>query len=242
MSAVRNLVRYSKRAFAVVRGQDVWQGAQIRCERLYLGDERACWCICPDELSSESIVYSFGIGENISFDLELISHFGVNVHSFDPTPRSLEWLDRQKLPERFIVHRYGLANYEGACMLFPPENPLYVSHSAIQRRSSASPIEVPVHKIGTIMQLLGHDRINLLKMDIEGAEYDVLADLLATGIRVDQLLVEFHHRWPSVGLDRTREAIRQLNRAGHHIFNVSPNGEEYSFKRVSSAKTSAALA
>jgi hypothetical protein len=69
-------------------------------------------------------------------------------------------------------------------------------------------------------------------MDIEGAEYDVLSDLLACDVLVRQLLVEFHHGWKDVGLRRTREAIRSLNRAGYRIFHVSSRGGEYSFLRV----------
>jgi hypothetical protein len=79
------------------------------------------------------------------------------------------------------------------------------------------------------MKKLSHSRIDVLKMDIEGAEYEVLTDFLASRVPVQQLLVEFHHRWRDVGLDRTRSAIQDLNGAGFRIFHVSASGEEYSF-------------
>lgn len=230
MSLLRSSVQYAKRSLAVVRGKEIWRNPQIHCERLYLGNERARWCISPANLSPGSVVYSFGIGDDISFDRELIDRFGVQVHGFDPTPRSLAWLRRQTLPEAFVVHEFGVSDYDGTCSFFPPANPLHVSHSAVEKRNGAPAIEARVLRLATIMKTLGHDVIHLLKMDIEGAEYAVLADLLQSGIRVDQLLVEFHHRWPSVGVGKTRAAIRELNRAGYYIFNVSPNGEEYSFK------------
>jgi hypothetical protein len=69
-------------------------------------------------------------------------------------------------------------------------------------------------------------------MDIEGAEYSVLADILACRIQVKQLLVEFHHRWPHIGIEKTKQAIRALNAAGYRIFSVSPSGEEYSFQHT----------
>jgi len=80
------------------------------------------------------------------------------------------------------------------------------------------------------MKMLGNTAIDVLKMDIEGAEYEVLWDLLGCGIRPRQILVEFHHRWPELGIERTRRAVRELNQAGYLIFNVSASGEEYSFK------------
>lgn len=38
--------------------------------------------------------------------------------------------------------------------------------------------------------------------------------------------IEFHHRFPAIGLPRTLLAIRN---AGYGIFDVSPSGEEFSF-------------
>lgn len=130
-----------------------------------------------------------------------------------------------------MVHEFGVSDYDGACSFFPPANPLHVSHSAVERRNGAPPIEVQVLRLPTIMETLGHNVIHLLKMDIEGAEYAVLSDLLRSGIHVDQLLVEFHHRWQSVGKEKTSAIIRELNQAGYYIFSVSSSGEEYGFRR-----------
>lgn len=229
MKMLQNSRQYVGRAFRMISGKAFWQGAQIRCERLHLGNEGARWCVCPDSLSASSVVYSFGVGEDISFDLELIRRFQVKLHAFDPTPRSIEWIRTQTLPEQFVFHEYGLADFNGCCKFVPPKNPAHISHTIVQRDSPWPTIELPVQRLATIMQSLGHDRVDLLKMDIEGAEHDVLSDLLSTGIRVGQLLVEFHHRWPEVGFEKTRRAIRSLNDAGYRIFSVSRTGEEYSF-------------
>ena len=39
-------------------------------------------------------------------------------------------------------------------------------------------VAVPVSRLSTIMSELGHERLDVLKMDIEGAEYAVLDDML----------------------------------------------------------------
>ena len=97
-------------------------------------------------------------------------------------------------------------------------------------RASAGPsCELPVKRMQTFLSELRHARIDLLKMDIEGAEYAVIEDLIASGILVKQLLVEFHHRWKEIGPSKTKQAIRNLNAAGYEIFAVSPSGEEYGF-------------
>jgi FkbM family methyltransferase len=174
-------------------------------------------------------VYSLGIGEEISFDLELIQRFDLHVHGFDPTPRSIEWIKQQNLPSQFVAHEFGVAEYDGVCSWFAPGNPRHVSHSRVERKAKTTAIQVPVRRITSIMHILGHSAIDLLKMDVEGAEYEILSDLIASRVPVNQLLVEFHHRWPEIGVERTRWVLRQLFEAGYRIFNVSSSGEEYSF-------------
>jgi FkbM family methyltransferase len=235
MIGLQDTARIAKRAVRAMRRQELWQGAQIKCQRMKLGKTGASWCVCPQDLSASSVVYSFGVGEDISFDLALIERFGLQVQAFDPTPRSLVWLQNQTVPAEFVFHAYGVAGFDGNCAFVPPENPAHVSHSIVARASSRPAIEVAVHRLGTIMKMLGHEQIDLLKMDIEGAEYGVLADMLACGIAMKQLLVEFHHRWPQLGIEKTKEAIRGLNAAGYRIFSVSPSGEEYGFLRLSAA-------
>ena len=44
-------------------------------------------------LSSDSIVYCFGAGEDVSHDIEIATTLNSNVHIFDPTPRSREHLN-----------------------------------------------------------------------------------------------------------------------------------------------------
>jgi hypothetical protein len=90
---------------------------------------------------------------------------------------------------------------------------------------------VEVRRLATLMRDLGHRSIDVLKMDIEGAEYEVIDDILGSRLQIEQILVEFHHRLPGVGIDRTRRAVRNLNEAGYRIFFASDTGEEYSFIR-----------
>jgi FkbM family methyltransferase len=228
----KNSIRRVRHICRAVCGSDLYFPVQVRCESACLGNERAEWYVCPDGLSNQSVVYSFGVGEDISFDLELIRRFGVRVHAFDPTPRSIAWMQSQTLPAQFDFHEYGIGAVDGNLMFRPPKNPKFVSYSVLSQGSTAPAIEAPVRRLATIMKMLGHDEIDVLKMDIEGAEYDVLGDIIASKAHVGQVLVEFHHRWEDIGLERTRDTVRKLNGAGFRIFKVSPTGEEYSFLRT----------
>jgi hypothetical protein len=87
------------------------------------------------------------------------------------------------------------------------------------------------------MDMLQLPAPDVIKMDIEGAEYAVLADLLGSGLRPAQILVEFHHRWREVGARRTRQALQLLARNGYRIADVSENGMEYVFLKSVEGET-----
>jgi FkbM family methyltransferase len=193
----------------------------------FYGSSYGGWSVYPKLLNAQSIVYSFGVGEDISFDLELIRQHKCPVYAFDPTPRSIAWVKNQFLPPEFHLQEYGIAAYDGSANFFPPENPAHISHTMLQKDGAA--ISVPVKRLKTIMNELGHNHIDLLKMDIEGAEYPVLEDILDLPIK--QLLVEFHHRWEGIGFEKTLSMIRLLKQHGYQLFAISPQIEEFSFMK-----------
>lgn len=227
-SALRRTRRLFKRLLGVM-DLDQFQ-VEVACPTSKFGSHYGGWTVCPTRLQADSIVYSFGIGEDLTFDLGLIAAVGLQVHAFDPTPRSIEWARSQALPPKLHLHEVGLADYDGVARFSPPENPEHVSHTILPRtRMADQAIAVRVQRLQTIIRELGHDQIAVLKMDIEGAEYAVLDDLLKSGIVIPQLLVEFHHRFEGVGAARTIQSIEALRKAGYRIFAHEPGADEYSF-------------
>ena len=57
------------------------------------------WVIDESKISKDSVVYSIGVGSNIDFDIALIEKFNLVVHAFDPTPRSIKWVESQSLTQ-----------------------------------------------------------------------------------------------------------------------------------------------
>jgi FkbM family methyltransferase len=223
-----------KKWLKVKLGKDLYVQNQMDCPKLHYGEKDYDWTFCPVSLDTTSIVYSFGIGRNISFDLALIENFGVNVYAFDPTPKSLSWLEHQDLPTKFLYYPWGLSDYDGTMDFHELGGEQAVSYTGYQPSSpikQARPLALEVLKFSTICSRLGHDHIHLLKMDIEGSEYRAIPDILNSSILVDQILVEFHHRFDGISVRQTSELIEILNAHGYYLFNVPPNGYEYSFLR-----------
>lgn len=235
---MKNIVRKLKVLLKAAVRKELLVKPGLICAKERFGSDYGGWDIVTTSIDKHSIVYSFGVGEDASFDVSLIETFGLTIHAFDPTPKSIEWAKKQRFSDRFVMHEYGIASFDGTVSFNPPENPDHVSHTLLGRPSTkAQAISVPVKRLSTIMKELGHDQIDLLKMDIEGAEYDVINDFSMSDIRPQQILVEFHHRFTGVGIKKTKEAIERINAMGYRLFSVSATNEEFCFIRNSNQLT-----
>ncbi len=230
MSTPRSIYRRVRHAVRCATGRDIQFPVQTTVPAVRHGSQYGGWWICPLGLGRDSVVYSVGIGTDISFDLSLVETYGVTVYAFDPTPASIAWVKAQQLPTHYKWQKLGVAAHDGRATFFPPANPEHISHTLIHRPATSDrAIQVEVRRLSSILRDLDHNRIDVLKMDIEGAEYEVLDDILDSGLAVRQILVEFHHRFSGVGIESTRRAVNRLNAAGYRIFYASETGEEYSF-------------
>lgn len=192
------------------------------------------WWYSAKGLNSDSIVYSLGVGDEIDFDISIIEKYGVKVFAFDPTPNSIDLLDDSKLPKQFNFHPWAVTATDGSLKFYPrlrkdgsKSDVMFTMIATEETRADV--IEVPAYSLLTITEKLGHSRIDLLKMDIEGAEYEVLDGLLQSEVRPQQLLVEFHHRFVENGLQQTYNVIGRLRDASYRVFAISEAGREVSF-------------
>ncbi|RMX44999.1 hypothetical protein pdam_00021505 [Pocillopora damicornis] len=174
------------------------------------------WYVCFDEEvhleSGSCIVYSFGTGDDFSFDEKMVEH-GCRVFAFDPS------MGKEDHNHSAGVMFYNLAlsdeNLEGQKDP-PPINPF--DRNGWKTRT-----------LNAILQELGHEKreIDILKMDIESDEWKCLRHMLSQGTllrHVRQLDVEYHV------IMLTPEALRQyysiakwLERQGFRIFHSRRN-------------------
>jgi len=231
------MIKYLRRAkllYNVAIGKEIFICVDcIHKDANRFGSSYGGWDVVTNNLNCDSVVYSFGVGEDASFEVDLIKKFGMEIHAFDPTPRSIAWVKGQRLSPRFIMHEYGIAAFDGRVTFFPPENPQHISHTMVERPATKNKaIEVGVKRVSTIMNELNHNNVDILKMDVEGAEYDVIDDIISSGIRPSQILVEFHHRFPGIGIEKTKNAIFSIRNAGYRLFSVSSTNQECSFVKL----------
>jgi FkbM family methyltransferase len=232
---MKSVLRTIRRRWLALLGKDLTFRPEVHLTTEFHGTEYGGWAILADSLTSDSVVLSFGVGEDASFDLSLIQKYGCDVHAFDPTPKSIAWVRQAIHDERFRFHPIALSRSDEQLRLYPPKRADYVSASVTPGANrSRDAIEVPARRLATLSNELGLSRVDLLKMDIEAAEYAVIADLANTPERLlpRQLLVEFHHFFPEIGISATREAIAALHEKHYRIAWVSPSHHELLFVRI----------
>ncbi len=220
-------------------------------ELVRLGTQYGGWVIPHGAVHAASVVWCAGAGEDISFDLALIARYGCRVHCIDPTPRAIAHVEAlaqkagrgeamaingkaehtygcvsTEVLERLQFHPIGLWDRDDTLRFFAPRRRDHVSHSAVNLQGTSTYFEAPCRSPRSLMQELQQERIDLLKLDIEGAEHAVLDHLLDERIFPTVLCVEFDY---AARGNRKREAVRRLWRlaaegyrlAWHRAWNVT---------------------
>ena len=183
------------------------------CE--HLGTDYAGWPVPLDLVGPDGIVYGVGAGNDVSWDLELIRRCGCSVWTFDPTDASRENVEPLTRSEpRLHFMQVAIWRSDGTVPMNIAENPAEPAVSAANLHGTGRSHVMPVRSIPSLMAEYGHDHIDVLKYDVEGAEYDLWdsVDLEAWGVRV--FLIEVHKTGGAAG---ARRIHRDLESRGYRL-------------------------
>ncbi|XP_068198357.1 probable methyltransferase-like protein 24 [Antennarius striatus] len=161
---------------------------QVSCSSV-VGNKKAAqqgtsgpWAACLDPeyslahrvQSKHCRVYSFGLGEADRSLESTLARAGCDVHCFDPSLKKLHLQQAEMWLHRLSVD-------------WRDPNPAIVA----QRQYGNT------KKLATILNDFGHRQVDVLKADMESAEWKILENLILEGVldSVGQLLMELHLHW-----------------------------------------------
>jgi FkbM family methyltransferase len=183
-----------------------------------IGTAYGGWVVPTALIKPDWVCYCGGVGEDISFDLGLIERFGCVVRAFDPTPRAITFVAQNAATEpKFDFHPVGLWSENTTLRFFAPRNPAHVSHSVVNLQRTREFFEAPCRTVGSIMEEVDDERIDLLKLDIEGAEHEVVRSMLASGIRPTVVCLEIDQ---PVRVRTFWGTVRRIRSAGYALVDV----------------------
>jgi FkbM family methyltransferase len=159
-----------------------------------LGSDYGGWTMPEGVVGSGWICYSVGAGGDITFDLDLIRRYGATVRAFDAVEGYVEDARREAAGEsRFTAYHAALATSDGPLRMQVTHDEGSRSVSPAGLYESQRFVELPGRTLASLMAEIGDDHVDLLKVDVEGGEYDLLPglDLPALGVKV--FAAQLHH-------------------------------------------------
>ncbi|XP_030411979.1 methyltransferase-like protein 24 isoform X2 [Gopherus evgoodei] len=164
---------------------------QVSCEHMNMNSLtdnsktiKKPWSVCLDDRfslvhrikSKQCRLYSLGLSsDDNQFEISM-ANSGCEVHRFDPSIKSAHIQEGQHLWN----HRLSID--------WRDPNPAIAAHKLRSHRK----------KLGTILNEFGHQKIDVLKADMESAEWKILENLILEDIveQIGQLVFEVHIHWP----------------------------------------------
>lgn len=194
------------------------------------------WGFLANLLGRDSVIYSFGVGDDLSLDEALVRRFDCVVHAFDPTVENIDGLvSDERILQSVKFYQWAVMGEDGTFRLYERRSsdgrPSGMYSLEQDAKTVDVPITVPGLSVASIMKALDHFRVDVIKFDVEGAEYQAVNKMLEDQVFPRQVLIEFHHRFKTFSLSDTKFVIDKLTSVGYQVTYVSRTGREVSFSK-----------
>lgn len=195
------------------------------------------WAIVGSALNANSFIVSAGVGHSISFEEAIIQKFDATIVLLDPSPTGVNTIKNKKDIRNIDFRAMGLAKQGGDISFGLPDS----SEEGSFRKAvdGGDCLTFKCTSLAELMKEHGKNRIDLLKIDVEGFEYEIIESVFENDIDIDQICVEIHHD-KVISTDKTvfdaASIILKLFRRGYRI--VYNKNMDFTFvnKRLLSAQ------
>ena len=201
----------------------------VQDKRCIVLEKKTSYHLFPN-LSKNSIVYSGGVGSNIALELELIKKYNSKIFVFDPSPMGEETMSNIK-NSNIKFYPIGLANKSGK---------KYYEEEYSRKKGNKKKASYKISlkgdnffqctSISDFFKKNNHEKIDLLKIDIEGFEYGVLEDIFKNKIPVNQIILEFHGWMKRIPKKLDKIAKKKLKEEGYKL--VYKRNDDYTYLKV----------
>lgn len=163
----------------------------------------AAWYADPRHVTLQ---YDFALGDDpVVFDVggyegdwaaEMLCRFGARVEVFEPVPKFIGHLRRRfEFTDRVAIHAFGLGGRNARLPIAVGGERSSFVHDVRQRGEL---VEAEIRDVVEYLDDQDIERIDVLKLNIEGAEFELLERVLDgnRAMSFDHVLVQFHDELP----------------------------------------------
>lgn len=140
------------------------------------------------DLNESSVVFDLG-GYEGQWSSDIFSRYCCSIHIFEPVEDF--WVkiqSRFSRNKKIAIHRFGLSNETVRTRIYLGEDATSIFKVTPESR------EISLVKASDFLEESGIRKIALMKINIEGGEYDLLEHLIDTGLvmNIRNIQVQFH--------------------------------------------------
>lgn len=172
----------------------------------------------PALLPPDAVVLDLGANKG-TFSREVSRRFGWKCYAVEPNPVVCAQIEEDHLVRRLNA---AASDSNSNIVLFISPNSEESSIEPVPRRNIEKQIEVNSYTLSQLMHELDLSHVDLLKVDVEGAELKLFAaasDGLLQGIR--QIAIEFHELTGQTPLAEVQMLLSRFRRLGFEVIRMS---------------------
>ena len=174
--------------------------------------------ICPDLVTAGSVVLDLGANYG-AFANATASRFRCDVYALEASP-----LVFAKMPTGDLVKKFNFAicGRSGAATLNISSNHEVTSLKRLDNWEYIDTVKVEGLSLDEFLKTASIPQIDLLKVDIEGAEIEVFNSCSDAFLRsIDQITVEFHEWVGGSSKTEVKDVVSRLQALGFFVFKLS---------------------
>jgi FkbM family methyltransferase len=208
----------------------VWEldlGSYLDCRLYYMGVHEPWETRFVERVTKPGFVF-FDVGANIGYFTLLSAKrmgAGCQVHSFEPSSEEFAKLSRNVRLNRFsMIHLNQLAVSDVPGKVYMTET-RSAGTTRIATKTDTPAIEVQAVSLDSYVETLGISRLDMIKVDIEGAEYKFLLGAFRTLKRFRPLMIIELNPKALAAFGASPEGIVGLARSlGYSFYTARPSG------------------
>lgn len=162
-------------------------------------------------LNPNSIVFDVG-GFKGEWAENIYNKYNCNIHIFEPINKYVEIIDKKfKSNNKVILHKCGLSNKNEEVKIY------HLNDSSSIFGEGNSYENIQLKSIFDFINYNNIDKVNLIKINIEGSEYDLLEDIIEKKIQsnFENFQIQYHRFIPNC--EERRNKIREQLSKTHKI-------------------------
>ena len=179
-----------------------------------------------DNFNEQSVIVDVGCGYEAEFSKFMIEKYNLNAFGVDPTMKhtpSLKMLEESTKgkfhhlaiavtkKDGFITFHESKQNESGSILL---------EHINIQKDEITS-YNVESVSLSELVQRIGTTPVDFIKLDLEGAEYELLDKISDEDINpFKQIFIEFHHHCTNHSTQETKLLVQNICSKGFKVFTL----------------------